>query len=221
MPAPTGTTRDAILDAVDRLLVTTGFRKITMEDIAVAAGVSRRTIYVYFASKEEVGLSSIDRVVAATYAHLERIAAGGRDPAEVLHALLVERVLFRVDSVHSYRASLDELFEAVRPAYMARRRQQHDREVGLIADVVADGCARRRFACDDEPAAVAATLVAATNAFLPYSLSVQELGERARIEAGVRRMAGLLLKSLTADAPAVTGARRRPTTPVGARRTRV
>src|SRR5262245_39158402 len=111
-----GGTRDGILDAVDRLLETSGFRKITMEDIAAEAGVSRRTIYVYFPSKEEVGLSSIDRVVESAYRHLEQIAAAKGDPAELLHRVLVARVLFRVDSVRAYRRSLDELFEAVRPA---------------------------------------------------------------------------------------------------------
>lgn len=220
--AASGTgTRDVILDALDRLLATSGFRGITMDDVAAEAGVSRRTIYMYFAGKEELGLSSIDRVVAGTYARLERIAGGGGDPAEVLHAMLVERVLFRVDSVHSYRTSLDELFEAVRPAYMARRRQQHEREVGLIARVIAGGCAAGRFECDDA-AAVAGTVVAATNAFLPYSLSVQELGERGRIAAGIDRMASLMIKSLTAGAPGVAGPRRVTTrrAPARARRSR-
>lgn len=219
--APQPATRDAILDAVDRLLATSGFRKLSMDDIAAAAGVSRRTIYVYFPSKEEVGLSSIDRVVAATYDRLERIATDEPDPAAALHAILVERVLFRVDSVHDYRTRLDELFEAVRPAYMARRRQQHDREVALVARVIAAGCAQGRFACDDA-AATAATLVAATNAFLPYSLSVQELGERDRIAAGIRRMATLLLRSLTADAPARPATRRssKRQAPTRARRSR-
>src|SRR5690606_6409338 len=43
-----GETREAILDATDRLLATRGFRKLTMDDIAAEAGVSRRTIYMYF-----------------------------------------------------------------------------------------------------------------------------------------------------------------------------
>jgi AcrR family transcriptional regulator len=190
-------TRDVILDATDRLLETTGFRSITMDDIAAGAGVSRRTIYTYFPSKEEVGLSSIDRVVESTYGHLEQIADAAGDPASTLHRILVERVLYRVDSVRAYRTSLDELFEAVRPAYMARRRRHHEREAALVARVLEAGRARGKLSFDDA-AATAETLVRATNAFLPYSLSVQELGERARIEAGVRRMADLLLRGLTA-----------------------
>jgi AcrR family transcriptional regulator len=190
-----------ILDATELLLETSGFRAITMEDIAARAGVSRRTIYMYFPSKEEVGLSSIDRVVESTYNHLEGIAGSGGDPAELLSRILIERILYRVDSVRSYRGSLDGLFEAVRPAYMARRKRHHEREAGLVASVLEAGRRAGRFTFDDAPA-TASTLIRATNAFLPYSLSVQELGDRDLIEDGIRRMAGLLLRSLTAGAQA-------------------
>ncbi|WAS98089.1 TetR/AcrR family transcriptional regulator [Nannocystis punicea] len=202
-----GETREAILDATDRLLTTRGFRSVTMEDLAGEAGVSRRTIYMYFPSKEEVGLSSIDRVVAQTYARLVALASGGDDPAEVLRAVLIERVLRRFDSVSAYRQSLDELFEAVRPAYMARRTAHMAREVALVAGVLAAGAASGRFVIDDA-AATASTLVKATNAFLPYSLSVHELGERVKIEVEVRRMVDLLLRSLVAPAVVGTPARR-------------
>ncbi len=206
---PSQGTRDLILDATDRLLATTGFRSITMDDIAAAAGVSRRTIYMYFPSKDEVGLSSIDRVVESTHGHLERIAEAEGDPSARLHQILVERVLYRIDSVRPYRASLNELFEAVRPAYMARRKRHHDREIALVARVLEGGRACGKLSFDDA-AATAATLVQATNAFLPYSLGVEELGERARIEEGVRRMADLLLRSLTAHVSPVGRRRKRP-----------
>nr|WP_276602711.1 TetR/AcrR family transcriptional regulator [Nannocystis pusilla] len=195
-----GETREAILDATDRLLTTRGFRSVTMDDIAGEAGVSRRTVYMYFPSKEEVGLSSIDRVVAQTYAWLAALARGGGDPAEVLRSVLIERVLRRLDSVSAYRQSLDELFEAVRPGYMARRTAHMEREVALVAGVLAAGVACGRFEVEDA-AATASTLVKATNAFLPYSLSVAELGERAKVEVEVRRMAALLLKSVVAPEP--------------------
>ncbi|NUQ73200.1 MAG: TetR/AcrR family transcriptional regulator [Polyangiaceae bacterium] len=190
-------TREAILDATDHLLATRGFRKVTMDDIAAVAGVSRRTVYMYFPSKEEVGLSSIDRVVENTHRRLQEIAAGAGDPAAILREMLIARVLYRIDSVQPYRQSLDELFEAVRPAYMERRRRQWGREVEIIASVLETGRKRRRLAFDDDATSTAVTLIQATNAFLPYSLSAQEIGNRNQVETGIRRMADLLLKSLT------------------------
>jgi AcrR family transcriptional regulator len=188
-------TREAILDATDRLLVRAGFRGVTMDDIAAEAGVSRRTIYVYFASKEEVGLSSIDRVVAQTYDRLRAIAAREQQPERALRAVLVERVLFRIDSVREYRRSLDELFEAVRPAYLERRKQQHKLEAKLIAGLLESGRARGTFHFEDT-SLTALTLVRATNAFLPHSLSVDELGARSKVARGIQHMADLLLAGL-------------------------
>jgi AcrR family transcriptional regulator len=43
-----------ILDATERLLATTPFRDLTIDDIARQAGLSRSAVYFYFASKEAV-----------------------------------------------------------------------------------------------------------------------------------------------------------------------
>jgi AcrR family transcriptional regulator len=45
---------DRILDAAQRLVLRTGARKLSLSDVATLAGVSRPTIYRYFASKEEL-----------------------------------------------------------------------------------------------------------------------------------------------------------------------
>ena len=56
-------TRNAILDACDHIMARYGFLKMSMDDLAREAGVAKRTIYLHFGSKEDVGLSSIGRVV--------------------------------------------------------------------------------------------------------------------------------------------------------------
>jgi AcrR family transcriptional regulator len=49
-----GDLADRILDAARRLLLRTGARKLSLSDVALSAGVSRPTIYRYFASKEDL-----------------------------------------------------------------------------------------------------------------------------------------------------------------------
>ena len=49
-----GDLADRILDAAQRLLFRTGARKLSLSDVATLAGVSRPTIYRYFASKEDL-----------------------------------------------------------------------------------------------------------------------------------------------------------------------
>ncbi len=49
-----GDLTDRILDAAERLVFRTGARKMSLTDVATMAGVSRPTIYRYFASKEDL-----------------------------------------------------------------------------------------------------------------------------------------------------------------------
>src|SRR6516162_5142740 len=87
--------RDRILDAVERMLARYGYQKTTMDDIAREAGVAKRTIYMHFASKEEVALSSIDRVVERLTERLHNHVHSNEPLAERLRKMLTERVLFR------------------------------------------------------------------------------------------------------------------------------
>ena len=190
-------TRDQILNATDRLMAKYGFRRITIDDIAKEAGVAKRTIYLHFEGKEDLGLSSIGRVVEAAHDRMKEIFAGEGDPEERLRSMLIERVMHRVRSVSDYHLSLDELFEAVRPAYMERRKNYFLEESDLIAQVLAEGKRLRRFQLDN-PHATADTLLLATNAFLPYSLSVRDLGRPDEIEKRLARMVDLLVRGLMA-----------------------
>ncbi len=193
--APGISTRDAILDACDRLMARFGFRKMTMDDLAAEAKISKRTIYHHFASKEHVGLSSIGRVVDQVLANMAEIAAKEEPVQERLHEILLERVMGRVHQVKDYYHSLDELFEVVRPAYMDERKKYFDKECALIAKVIAEGQKSDVFVAGDA-AELAKTLILATIAFLPYSLSVKDLGKPKQIEKDLRQMIDLLIRGL-------------------------
>jgi AcrR family transcriptional regulator len=188
-------TRDLILDAAERLLGVLGYSKTTMDDVAKAAGVGKRTIYVYFPSKEEVTLCTIDRIVDRLVARLRALAGEPRPAAERLRAMLLERVLFRFDSVRDYSHGLDELFASLRPAYLARRQRYFDAEAGVFAGVIEAGRAAGEFDAPD-PRAAAETVLHATNSLLPSALSARELGRRKDVEARAARIADLLLYGL-------------------------
>lgn len=192
---PMTTTRDRILDAAERLLARFGYKKTTMEDIAREAGLAKRTLYLHAASKEVVALATIDRIVDRLTSQLREVAETADPPEERLREMLLRRVLVRFDSVRHYSHSLDELFESLRPAYMARRARYFAAEAKVFADLLAEGRRRGAFACDD-PDATAHTLLLATNSLLPYSLTARELGKREDVKQKALRIADLLLAGL-------------------------
>lgn len=192
--------RDRILDAAERLLSRLGYQKTTMDDLAREAGISKRTIYLYFPSKEEATLSTIDRIVERLLARLREVAGSGGPAPDRVARMLGARVMFRFDSVRDYYHGLDDLFRVVRPSYLARRARYFEEEAAVFAAVLAEGRDDGSFELDD-PQATAHTLLMATNALLPSALSVRELGAREEVEARASRIAGLLLNGLRRRAP--------------------
>src|SRR3954468_16569924 len=57
-----GGSRDAIVDAAERLFLERGFGSVSMDELALEAGVARRTLYNQFASKEEIFREMLLRV---------------------------------------------------------------------------------------------------------------------------------------------------------------
>jgi AcrR family transcriptional regulator len=184
-------TRDLILDATDRLIGKYGLRKMTMEDVAQEAGVSRRTVYGYFASKEALALASIDRVVRRAQAQMAREAASDEAPAEKVYRMLVARVAVRLELVRDITQSLDSVFAVVRPAYLERRRRYFEEEAKMLAEVVSEG----GFGGAD-PMETARLLVQATNAYLPYSLSLEEMGHPAELRERIEKTAAILVAGI-------------------------
>ena len=120
------TTKDAILDATDRLLARDGYKKMTIDDLAKEVGIGKGSVYLHFASKEEIALSHIDRIIERLKTNLRTIAAKPSSADERLREMLTERVLFRFDSVQHYSQSLNELLGYLRPTLLERRKRYFD-----------------------------------------------------------------------------------------------
>jgi AcrR family transcriptional regulator len=204
-------TREAILDAADHLLARYGYRKMTVDDIAQEAGIGKGTIYLHFASKEEVTLSHVDRIVERLKERLWAIARTDADVAIRLRLMLVARVLFRFDSVQHYTQSLNDLLAALRPNLLARRARYFEDEARVFAEVLGEGARAGVFDAGDA-LSTAFALLHATNSLLPYSLSTTELGERDEIKEKTEHIADLILSGLLRkhDAPDTTATATRP-----------
>ena len=193
--APKEAVKESILDATDRLLARFGYRKMTVEDIAAEAGIGKGTIYLHFASKEEVVLSHIDRIVERLNSRLTEIAQSDTAAAERLRLMLLTRVLFRFDSIQHYTQSLNDLLAVLRPRLLARRAQYFESEAQIFAAVLTAGRESGELSFEDEHA-TAHALLQATNGLLPYSLSTTELGEREEVEQRTADVANLMVRGL-------------------------
>ena len=191
----TKTTRDAILDATDRLLTRYGYKKMTIDDLAREVGIGKGSVYLHFSSKEEIALSHIDRIIERLKKNLRAIAEKPLSVEERLSEMMCERVLYRFDSVQHYSQSLNDLLAHLRAKLLDRRKRYFEEEARIFAAVITEGQTSGLFASGD-PFDLGQTLVTATNSLLPYSLSAVELGDRAEIAERTRKTAEILIRGL-------------------------
>jgi AcrR family transcriptional regulator len=76
-------TRQQIADEAMRLFVERGFDHVTVAEVAVAAGVSEKTVFNYFPTKEDLFFDEVPKREAALVG-----AVSGREPGESILAAL-------------------------------------------------------------------------------------------------------------------------------------
>lgn len=189
------TSRDTILDATDRLLARHGYKKMTIDDLAREVGIGKGSVYLHFKSKEEIALSHVDRIIERLKLRLASIGNSSGSVETRLRKMLVERVMFRFDSVQHYTQSLNELLSHLRSKLLERRTRYFDEEAKIFSRVIDEG-RRDGVITTRNSLETARALLDATNSLLPYSLSAVELGKRAEVEKKVKRVAELVLMGL-------------------------
>ena len=74
-------TRQKLVDVARQLFAKNGIANTTMNDIAVASGKGRRTLYTYFNRKEDVYSAVIESELERLSDKLDEVAGAQRQPA--------------------------------------------------------------------------------------------------------------------------------------------
>lgn len=196
---PENEVRNAILDAADRLFEQFGYRKTTVEEIALEAKIGKGSVYLHFSSKEDLGLSWLKRLHKHILSDMRAIADDADErPSDKLQTLLLKRILLRFDVFTRHRRSMDEAMVTLKEAVHEKREAFHCEEAKLLASVIRQGIAQGDFK-DDEPDVSAESMVIATNSLLPYSLKPTQLGNRDCVESRAKSLAKLLARAISIE----------------------
>jgi len=126
--------RDHLTEVALQLLTDRDFDAVTVDEIAAAAGVSRRTFFRYFPSKEEVVLGFLDRMGRLLRDAIVARPAG-EPPLRAVHTALRPRVA-------AYSAAADRTLALVRllqrsPSLRAQELERRQRLRELVAEAIA------------------------------------------------------------------------------------
>src|SRR5438132_12490926 len=122
---------------------------MTMDDVAKEVGIGKGTIYLHFSSKEEIALARVDRIVNRLNDRLRAIASSNASTMDRLRRMLLERVLFRFDSVQHYTESLSDVLAAIRPALLVRHNRHFDEEERVFTALLKEGESNGEFVFKD------------------------------------------------------------------------
>ena len=102
--------RQAILDGARRVFLRQGYHGTRVDQVVAEAGVSKRTLYKYFATKQDLLAALIDQVCSQLIAPLKVEAASDADLADVLRRLALDylHVITAPSALRLYRTVLAE-----------------------------------------------------------------------------------------------------------------
>lgn len=118
---PTHAREQQILDAAALVFARRGFDAARMEDIALAAGLSKGTLYWYFESKEALILALLKRLLAGQLQHLQQLP--GAD------GLVQDRLLLFAQHFSEALAHLPDLPSLLLEFYALAARQDEARQL--------------------------------------------------------------------------------------------
>lgn len=141
-------TRQKLIDIARQLFAKRGVANTTMNDIAVASGKGRRTLYTYFNSKEEVYSAVIESELERLSDKLDEVAAMKMRPLDKVIELIYTHLSMIRETVARNGNLRAEFFRNIWMVEKVRKKFD-DYEIDLFCKVYQDGKADGEFDIDD------------------------------------------------------------------------
>lgn len=141
-------TRQKLIDIARQLFAKNGVANTTMNDIAVASGKGRRTLYTYFNSKEEVYSAVIESELERLSDKLDEVAAMKMRPLDKVIELIYTHLIMIRETVVRNGNLRAEFFRNIWMVEKVRKKFD-DYEIDLFRKVYQEGKADGEFDIDN------------------------------------------------------------------------
>jgi AcrR family transcriptional regulator len=194
----TSDTESAIVAACARILSRHGYRKLSMEDVAREAGLTRRTLYAYFADKEALVRATVQGAVAAPKAAMREALTQDKPALDLLHDVVMARITARLCAGADLLDTSEDLRRLLFPADKLSELLLPEREIVAQALQL---CMDERSLPTLPVADTAALLVRATNGYMPAALEESEKQDLPSVRRRLSILVSLLIRGLEFSSP--------------------
>ncbi|PID91395.1 MAG: TetR family transcriptional regulator [Bacteroidetes bacterium] len=169
--------RSQIIDVARKIFTRYGFRKTTMEEIAIATGKGKSSIYYYFPGKEDIFRAVVEREVSELRQHLAFSIGKDERPDAKLKAYMLFR-LHHVRTLSNFYAALNEEDLSHLDFILDIRQKFEEEERKILRSILAEGMQRGQFQIKSAEIGAVAISTMMKGLELPLFLSADYKGER-------------------------------------------
>jgi AcrR family transcriptional regulator len=173
--------RDQIIESASDIFSRYGFKKTTMDEIAMAMHKGKSSIYYYFKSKEEIFESVVEKEALSMRKELKEATNASNNPKDKLRSYISTRM-------KAFKR-LSNFYEAIKSEYLSHhsfinhiRIKYDENEISNISEILTSGVEQGMFKVDNTQLAAIAIVTAMKGLEIPLFWSTNEHDLEKRID---------------------------------------
>jgi AcrR family transcriptional regulator len=165
--------RTKIIDIARNIFTHFGFKKTTMEEIAVATRKGKSSIYYYFSSKEEIFKAVVEKEAEELKAELFSKTESIEDPIERLKVYITVRMRKLEKLTNFYTALKSDYLSHLE--FIEQIRKSYDlEEIEIVSAIIQDGIERGKFSVEDPHLSAIAIVTAMKGLEVPLFINKEQ-----------------------------------------------
>ncbi len=177
--------RTHIVSVAAKIFTRFGFRKTTMEEIAMAAKKGKSSIYYYFGSKEDIFRAVVEKEADELKKDLHKAIENVEDPIGKLRTY----VLFRMHKLNT----LTNFYAALKHEYLDHlefieniRKEYDQNEIKVLKSILKDGVDKGKFTIEDPELAAVAIATAMKGLEIPLFIRKEHGDIESRLDSLIK-----------------------------------
>lgn len=140
--------RTMIVEAAATMFGKYGYKKTTMDDIALASKKGKTAIYYYYKNKEDIFRAVIEKEARMLGEEILRAVSKEQKPVDKLKAYISARMHTLKNVATFYNAMKSELLDHLN--FMNKTRMEYDKaELMLVSSILMEGVNQKQFSISD------------------------------------------------------------------------
>jgi len=173
--------KDAIVNVARHIFSRFGFRKTTMDEIAIASRKGKSSIYYYFASKEEIFKAVVEKEASIMKEELIKAHNEAESPAQKLKMHVLVRMRTMEKLANFYSAIKDDYLSHL--DFIDKVRNKYDQEeIQMMEQILIEGVEKGTFEIEDTSLAATAIVTVLKGMEIPLFWGVEEQDVERRLD---------------------------------------